>query len=342
MQGEAQRLRDAWTRLAPATDSIFSTPEWADCWWRHYGDDCVPLTLADDPTDPTVLVPLARSGRVLRRLRLVGTERADQLAPIAAPEDRHRAAGLIESARDEGSLRADVLLLQDQPATSTWWHPLGGTVIRRVASPTVRFPEGGFETYLAGRSKNLRSQMRRKENRLRREHGVVTRVSDAERLDEDLRTFWRLHVARWGESAPLAHGVARAFTDDFCHVAMQRGWLRLRLLEIDGVPQAVQLNFRYQGAESLYQGGRNVAMDGDSVGFVLTTDTLRSACEEGLREFRFLRGQESYKYRFATVASDVQTIAVPLTLRGRLAVSMAARRAAGASEAASVELPPAD
>lgn len=341
MQGEPQRLRDSWDRLAPMTDSIFSTPEWADCWWRHFGEGQEPVTLTDDATDPTVLLPLVRSGRALRRLRFVGTERADQLGPVAAVEDQHRAATVITSAQAEGRLRADVLLLQDQPVTSTWWHPLGGTVIRRVASPTLRFPAGGWEDYLASRSKNLRSQMRGKENRLRREHSVVTRVSVAERLEEDLEAFWRLHLARWGGSAALARGAVRAFTEDFCRVAVERGWLRLRLLEIDGVPQAVQLNFRYQDVESLYQGGRNAALDGASVGFVLTTDTLRSACEEGMREFRFLRGNEDYKYRFATVASDVHSIAVPLTRRGRLAVAVAARRA-GPDAPAPVELPPAD
>ena len=332
--------RESWDRLAPATDNVFSTREWADCWWRHFGDGCTPVTLTDDAAEPTVVLPLVRSGRALRKLRFVGTGRADLLGPVARPEDVHRAASVVEHARDDGELRADVLLLQDQAVASDWWHPLGGTVVRTVASPAVRFPDGGWAAYEASKSKNMRSQMRRRENRLRREHDVVTRVSTADRLDEDLATFWRLHVQRWGDSAEFALGAIRAFTEDFAHVAMDRDWLRLRLLEVDGTPQAVQLNFRYGTSESLYQAGRNPAMDGSSVGFVLTTDTLRSVCEDGLAEFRFLRGNDDYKYRFANVAADVHSVAVPLTRRGRVATAIAARRSEG-SEPAPVDLPPA-
>lgn len=333
-------LREAWDRLAPETDNVFSTPEWADCWWRHFGSGCVPVTLTDDEAHPTMIVPLVRSGRALRKSRFVGTGRADQLGPVSDPANWHQAVSLIQRARDDDRLGADVLLLQDQPARSNWWRPLGGTALRTTASPTVLFPEGGWDAYMASRSKNMRSQMRTKENRLRREHDVVTRVSDTERLDEDLATFWRLHVDRWGDSAQFAKGAVRDFTEDFCHVAVDRGWLRLRLLEVDGVPQAAQLNFRYGGAESLYQAGRNPTLDDSSVGFMLTTDTLRSVCEDGLGQFRFLRGNDGYKYRFANVASDVQSIAVPLTPLGRLAVAVASRRT-NRSEPTPVDLPPA-
>ncbi|WP_338748872.1 GNAT family N-acetyltransferase [Janibacter alittae] len=258
---------------------------------------------------------------------------------MSRPEDRPRALALLERARSTGELRADVLLLQDQPVTADWWFPLGGTVVRTVASPAVRFPDGGWGAYEASKSKNMRSQMRRRENGLRRDHDVQTRVSTPDRLDEDLETFWQLHVQRWGESAEFARGSVRAFTDDFCHVAIARDWLRLRVLEVDGTPQAVQMNLRYGSSESLYQAGRNPDLDGSSVGFVLTTDTLRSVCEEGLSEFRFLRGNDAYKYRFANVSRDVHSVAVPLTRRGRLAVALASRRR-DESEFAPIDLPP--
>lgn len=328
-----------WDRLGPETDNVFSTREWAECWWRHFGAGCTFSPLLDDADEPSVLVPLVRSGHALRRLRLVGAERADTLGPVSHPSDRSRAADLIAQARDEGRLGADVLLLQDQLVAADWWRPLGGTVLRTVASPTVRFPEAGWEEYVAGRSKNMRSQLRTKENRLRREHDVVTRVSTPDTLRADLDTFWRLHVQRWGDSAEFARGAVRAFTEDFCHVAMEQDWLRLRVLELDGTPRAAQLNFRYGTSESLYQAGRDPELDNSSVGFVMMTDTLRSMCDDGLREFRFLRGNDAYKYRFANVAADVQSIVIPLTLRGRVAAAVAARRR-DVSELAPVDLPP--
>lgn len=318
--------RASWGRLALDSDNIFSTPDWAECWWRHYGVGSTPLPLMDRAQDPRVMLPLVRSGRGLRQLRLVGHEQADQLGPVGDRGDWHRAAALVEAARRDGVLGADVLLLQDQLAEHDWWRPLGGVVVRRVAAPTVMVHPGGWEAFLGGRSKNFRSQVKSRERRLIGAAEVRIRVATEETLIPDLTSFWRLHVERWDESAAFAQATSRAFVEDFARVALERGWLRLRLLDVNGVPQAAQLNFRYGDTESCYQQGRNPAFDDRSVGFVLMCDTLRAAHVDALREFRFLRGAESYKYRFANVSQDVTTIAVPLTLRGRLAVAVARRR----------------
>lgn len=338
MYPASRPLREAWDRLALASDNVFSTLEWADCWWRHYGADHSALAIADDDKDPKLMLPLVRSGRALRRLRIVGSERADQLGPVGEHALWSETAELVQAAKQNGQLKADVLLLQDQPVGSDWWAPLGGHVLRTVASPTLRFVEPDWDGYLGGLSKNLRGQVRTKERRLRREHNIDIRVSTPDCLDVDLKTFYRLHIQRWDASAEFASGTLRKFTEEFCHVAADRGWLRLRILEVDGVPGAAQLNFRYGNAEYLYQSGRDPALDTLSAGFVLTVDTLRSTCEDGLREFRFLRGNEAYKYRFSNIASDVQSVAVPLTARGRVAAELARRRS-GQDEPPAADLP---
>ncbi len=74
-------------------------------------------------------------------------------------------------------------------------------------------------------------------------------------------------------------------------------------------------------------------MDRESVGFVLLVHAVRDALESGAREFRFLRGDEDYKYRFADADAPVGTCAVPRGVRGRAAVALAARRRAAGSAA---------
>jgi CelD/BcsL family acetyltransferase involved in cellulose biosynthesis len=48
---------------------------------------------------------------------------------------------------------------------------------------------------------------------------------------------------------------------------------------------------------------------------------MRRALEEGAAEYRFLGGEESYKYRFATEDPRLETIVAPASGRGRLAAA---------------------
>ena len=61
------------------------------------------------------------------------------------------------------------------------------------------------------------------------------------------------------------------------------------------------------------------------MGFVLMNHTIRAAIEDGMREYRLLRGDEGYKSRFATRDRPLETRAVGRGPLGRPAVAAAAR-----------------
>ena len=110
--------------------------------------------------------------------------------------------------------------------------------------------------------------------------------------------------------------VQRSFHREFARCAFERGWLRLWFLEIDGDPVAAWYGFRFGEAESYYQSGRDPAWDRSSVGLVLLAHTIREAMGDGMREYRLLRGGESYKDRFATADPGLQTVARPRGVLG--------------------------
>ncbi len=56
---------------------------------------------------------------------------------------------------------------------------------------------------------------------------------------------------------------------------------------------AALYGFRFAGSELYYQSGRDPAWDRYAVGFVLLTHAVRAALEEGVSEYRFLRGGET-------------------------------------------------
>jgi CelD/BcsL family acetyltransferase involved in cellulose biosynthesis len=251
------------------------------------------------------VLPLVISGRrPLRVARFLGHGPADEQGPVCAPDRIAPALDHLLRTRD----RWDVLVAERLPPG----HGLRGRVLRREPAPVIDRPPGGWEEFLAGRSRNLRSQLGRKRRKLEREHGLAFRLcDDPDRLSDDMGTLFRLHEGRWRDGGSGALSEKRAaFHRDFAAVVHERGWLRLWLAEADGEPVAAWYGFRFGAAESYYQSGRDPAWDHTSVGLVLLAHTIREAMDDGMREYRLLRGGEAYKDRFATRDPGVETVAV--------------------------------
>jgi dTDP-4-amino-4,6-dideoxygalactose transaminase len=322
--------RADWTELADRSGNLFSTWEWASTWWSLYGDGRSLLLGRLRRRGRTLaLLPLyAWRDRPVRIARFVGHGPADELGPVCGPGDRAAAARALRQAVADA--RCGLLVAEHLPGREGWSALLGGGVIvRREVSPVLRW-NGGWQEYVASRSTKMRRQLRQRERRLER-HGLAYRLADASSLERDLDTLFALHEARWGgETTPfLAH---REFHRAFAVRAAARGWLRLWLLELDGEPAAAWYGFRFAGREFYYQFGRDPALGGLDLGFVLVAHSVRQALEDGVREYRFLRGDDAYKMRFATSAGGVETIAVARGPLGRAALGLA--RAADSMPAA--------
>ncbi len=299
--GDLDEARALWERLEAAALNPFATWMFADVWMRHVGGDR-PLRLATVSVDEQVvaLLPLLEVGS---ELRLVGYGDADLLGPVGAPAS-HLVA--LTALRDYVAEERARLIVDDVTAGSANW--LGGEVVRRTPSPVVDLPEAGFEALLASRSAKLRGRVRNQENRLARDHTMRVRAVTPETLERDLETLFALHNARWSNTTTVFSGPRVALHREFARRALERGWLRLRLLELDGCPAAATYGLRVDDAEWFYQTGRDPAYDRESVGSVLFAATIRAACEEGAREFRMLRGDERYKLSWATDDAAVETV----------------------------------
>lgn len=320
-------LRAEWSELAERSGNIFSTPEWCETWWRHFGRGR-PLRLfrCHDDNGVVAILPLyVWRNWPVRVLRFVGHGGGDELGPVCAPEDRPRAAhALVEAAACAG---ADLLLAERLPQAGQW-TPLfpTGRRLGTAGSPVIRFGEGTWDDLLASRSRNFREQVRRRERVLLRDHELTYRlVSSSERLDRDLDVLFALHGARWGRKSSITRSRSEPFHRDFAALALDRGWLRLWFLDLDGRTAAGWLGYRFGNAECYYQAGRDPRYEKQAVGFVLLVNTIRSALADSLSEYRLLRGGEGYKYRFATDDPGQETIGIPLTIPGSTALWGASR-----------------
>ena len=324
--GDFATFRPVWHTLAERSGNLFATWEWMTIWWRHFGNGRrLALTACNDEDGRVVaLLPLYFwSERPLRVVRFLGHGAADELGPICAWEDRGVAAAALRQSVD--ALGCDVLIGDVLPGETNWPDLLDGTVLRREGSPLLRPGTGGWAEFVAQRSAKFRKQLRQTVRRLERSYRVRFRLaSDPEQLDRDLDTLFELHAARWAGRRSEFGGRTEAFHREFARIASERGWLRLWFLELDDRPAAVSYMFRFGGIEWDYQGGRDPAYRDFSVGFVLQQHTMRAAFEEGVTEYRLLRGGEPYKYRFTNADPQLLTVAVPRTRAGAVATRAAA------------------
>jgi CelD/BcsL family acetyltransferase involved in cellulose biosynthesis len=321
--------RVEWQELAPRSGNVFSTWEWAETWWRHFGGSRQ-LRLTACRTSEGALVAIlplySWRRRPLHVLRFVGHGPGDQLGPVAAVGDRPQARHALSAELDASGWH---LFLGDHlPGDEDWQQALGGTTLSRTGAPVIRFGGRTWDDVLASRSANFRQQVRRRERTLAKAHELRFRLTtDPAKLSDDLDVLFSLHAERWGDESSFA-GAARSFHQDFAGQAFDNGWLRLWIADLDGSPAAAWYGFRFAGSESYYQAGWRSEWAHSSVATVLLVHTIREACADGMLEYRFLQGDEPYKYRFTDDDPGLVTIASargPLARAALLAGSQARR-----------------
>jgi CelD/BcsL family acetyltransferase involved in cellulose biosynthesis len=318
---------ETWPAVAERSGNVFASWEWISTWWRHFGADRTitgAIARRADGTPVAILPLYVFARRPVRVLRFLGHGPGDWLGPIHAPGDAALASTALQSMLAT-TPQWDLLLAEHLRCDEPLAQQLGGTVVRREGFPILPFRKRTWDELLEGHSSHFRKQVRRSERRLLRAHRLRYRLStDPQTLDADLDVLFELHGARWKSGASRAFvGARQAFHREFARLALERGWLRLWIMELDDEPVAVWYGFRYGGIEWYYQSGRDPSRDSDSVGFVLLCHTIRTALEDGADAYWFLRGGEAYKDRLAEQDPGVQSLAVAHSLRGRMALASA-------------------
>ena len=318
-----------WRLLAERAGHVFATREWLQTWWRHYGTRGRPLLgVARVDGGPAAIVALEvwqRHG--LPILRFVGHGPSDQLGPICGPRAEPAAAAATTALMAGVPLRRFVLIAEHVGGDRGFDELTGARPLYRESSPVVRLGHASWEEFLQARGSNFRQQARRFPRKLAERGPVSYRLADdPEHLDRDLDLLFELHRLRWaGVETPFLR--ASRFHREFAAQALAQGWLRLWFLEVAGTAVAALYGFRFAGAESAYQAGRDPALESGQVGFVLLLRAVQEAINDGMAEYRLLRGGAAYKNRFATSDPGIETYGLP---RGRsarlvLAVALAAR-----------------
>ena len=309
---ELDELVPEWRRIAELRANPFATPEWYFATTSE-----APFVVAARRDDGSLLglLPLVEdSWRGIPALRFGGHALGDRFHPVAALRDEPEAATLCVAALEAAGKRRIRL---DKCADETGWisqfqgHGSSALTFRETARaglPRIEIAGRDWDGYLGSLSKNVRSRVRRMERKLIREHGMtVRRVESPSELERDFSTFFELHDARRSEvgGTSLGSDQHRSELLEFCRSALDRGWLRLRIMECDDRPAAAFLGWKVGEKYCFYQSGFDPGFGRLSIGLVNLALAIRDAFEEGAAEFDLLLGDEQYKLRLADGMSEV-------------------------------------
>lgn len=313
-------LVPAWDALAVACREPLSRPGWMLTLWRYHAEDHeAPRVFAVREGDRLVgvaplYVPLGRSSGGYRLL----SGEVPRTTPIALPGREWDVAGAVAGALAAADPRPEALALESIPVTSSWpialaeqWPGRMRPLLRRYftqSAPTVALDAPSFDAWLAGKSSNFRSQMRRMRRRFA-EAGGTGRFSTQETLHEDIDALVRLHASRWegrGRSSIVAGGERLAASFEAAgRAGLENGGFRLRVLEVDGEPISAQMFAAAGGDVIYYNGGWDERFAQFKPSMLGLLDAIEDAFERGDERLDLGPGAQPYKLRFADGTAPV-------------------------------------
>lgn len=305
--GLAALERDWTDLLARAADPTpFQSPEWQATWWRHHGGGRLWVLAAHDKGVMVGLMPLhilRYRATPLRQVRFLGAPLSDFQEILAARGHERAVRDAFLAHLAASSRRWDLCDFADQRQGSSLTEGemperLRSVLVHHRVCPFVPLP-ASWDALAAGLSKNMRANVGRRRRQVAKQFRAEYDVADDATLPAAMDELFRLHNARWrrrGVAGAFAGARMQAFHHEVARKFLQRGWLRLHRLRLDGETRAAFYCFQLGRRVYYYLSGFDLAFGKYSIGNVLMAQALERAIADGAAEFDLLRGDETYKF----------------------------------------------
>lgn len=319
-------LSERWNDLLDRSDArVFQTFEWQRTWWKHFGESrnhrqLYIIALWAGTTVIGIAPFFVERVTVLgpvryRRLSFIGRGTSDYLDVIVARghEDAVYAqlAHHLMTHRDE----FDVVLLEDIhdgspshgriPAALREAGFSGDQFLSEYCPRTALRPtwEETVKTFPSSNRNRLVKRMRVVTEEF---HAAFERIVDSAEVAPAMDDFISMHQARWnviGHQGVFACRTTHEFHRDVAPLLMNRGWLFLAFLRMNGERFAGDYGLLYRNECLTYLGGAYDAgeVNRHSPGTVLLMGIMRECHSMGVTVYDFLRGTERYKYTLGAV-----------------------------------------
>ena len=164
--------------------------------------------------------------------------------------------------------------------------------------PIIELPDS-FTAYLDAIDSKQAREIRRKLRRADGADAELVQIGEDDNLTAAVDEFLTLLQKSTIEKREWLNEGRRAVFHDIAKSALDAGTLQLLFIEINGRKATALFNFEYNGRVWVYNSGLDPDAFGNlSLGVVLTAKAIEQAIANGNTQFDFLRGNETYKYRF--------------------------------------------
>lgn len=315
-----EQLREEWSELLEASDSncLFLSWEWLFTWWKHLsGGSRLHIVTVRSGKQLVAIAPLALRPPSLARFSpfqalvflgsgIIGSDYLDFI--IRRGKEWVACRTLADYLSREKLMLELTQLHRNSCAASAVAAQIGSHAwsVQEAKSnvcPFINLSGHSWESYLSTLGSKHRYNLERRVKNLTNQLGLrFEQVHTDEQRRQALGSLIDLHNRRWqdrGCSEAFYAPSLLSFHEELSRLALERGWLRLFTLRLNGHPAAALYGFRYRQTFYFFQSGFDPAYSKHSTGLVTLGLTIRSAIEEGADEFDLLHGDEPYKFHWA-------------------------------------------
>jgi CelD/BcsL family acetyltransferase involved in cellulose biosynthesis len=324
-----RHLADEWKELLgdSEADCVFLTREWLETWWAHFsGKRTLAVATVRRQNRLLGLAPWfterKRFGGVMPYpslqflgTGLVGSDYLDVIIrrgheqqvsrSLAEYFQSRRLVMTLSHVKQQGALAAGLVKEMEQ---------VGWRMQRSLIDVCPHIPLKGhtWESYLASLGSQHRYNFNRRLKNFQKQGTLMFEVVEKEdQRREALDTLIELHNLRWDErggSETWQSPAMRAFHDAFTRMALERGWLRLFILRLDGCPVGALYGLLYGRRFYFYQSGFDPMYRQHSVGLLTMGLAIKHALNEGAEDYDLLHGKETYKFLWAKETAELERV----------------------------------
>jgi CelD/BcsL family acetyltransferase involved in cellulose biosynthesis len=323
-----ERLKDTWQELLEASSSncFFLTWEWLFTWWKHLSGGRKLFILSVESEKKTIgLAPFvigpARLG--IPSLRTVeflgsGTVGSDYLDVIARRGAEEETVDRLAEYLGEQKVMLELGQLGQSSLASRLAERLvhqkryRSLPVKTDICPYIDLVGQTWNSYLATLGSSHRSNFHRRVKQLQSNFEFRFEMARTEKERRVLlAALIELHRKRWqgkGASEAFSTPDMMSFHEQVSLLALERGWLRLYVLWLNGCSASALYGFRHDSRFYFFQSGLDPKYARYSVGLVTMGLAIKNAIEDGAKEYDLLHGDESYKFLWTRQSRDLQKL----------------------------------
>ncbi len=315
------KLREIWNKVLVESDdnNLFLSFKWLFTWWDNFGmKNQLMILLVKDNEEVVGIAPFyignEKKWQIFNRkiVRFIGDGISDYAGIIAVENREKQVISAVLDYFEKNKHRWCEIVLMELKEDSSLIKYLDGNDRQYKWSNTVevcsRCPfievKNSWEEYYSGISKKIRKELKWLENKLARTAGYELMINKHKVSPELLDEIFSINKARLKEknkSGWYENEEYYRFISQILNVHENNSNISISIIKIDGKIAAYAIGYIYDNKFNYWNVSIRSEYKGFSPGKVLLYHLIREMhLKRIVAEIDLLRGQEEYKYKWAT------------------------------------------